>query len=71
MRHNFAFSFLPFGFGACKYHTSNGAEIRCKTCEKMATGKSWMNYYSMTTMRIGYEIKKPEKWNYVQVGNTA
>ena len=24
---------------------------------KMATGKSWMNYYSMTTVRIGYEIK--------------
>ena len=24
---------------------------------KMATGKSWMNYYSMTTMRIGCEIK--------------
>ena len=25
--------------------------------EKMATGKSWMNYYSMTTMIIGYEVK--------------
>ena len=23
----------------------------------MAAGKSWMNYYSMTTMRIGYEVK--------------
>ena len=38
---------------------------------KMATGKSWMNCYSMTTMRIGYEVLKPEKWNYLQVDNTA
>ena len=42
---------------SCKYYTSNAAGIRWKTCEKMATGKSWMNYYSMTTMRIEYEVK--------------
>ena len=41
----------------CKYHTSNAVGTRCKTSEKMATGKSWMNYYSMTTMRIGCEVK--------------
>ena len=43
--------------GVCKYHTSNAVGIRCKTCEKMATSKSWMNCYSMTTMRIGYEVE--------------
>ena len=37
----------------CKYHTSNAVGIRCKTCEKMVAGESWMNYYSITKMRIG------------------
>ena len=41
--------------GECKLHASNAAGIRCKTCEKMATSISGKNYYSMTTMRIGYE----------------
>ena len=42
---------------SCKYHTSNAAGIRCKTCEKMATGKSWMNCFSMTTVSIVYEVE--------------
>ena len=46
----------------CKYHTSNAAGIRCKTCEKMATGTSWMNCCSMTTMRIGHEVKSQKSW---------
>ena len=46
-------------------------EYGAKTCDKMATCISWMNHYSMTTMRIGYKNKMPEKLNYVQVGNTA
>ena len=39
----------PEGWRNWKHHTSNAAGIRCKTFEKMATGKSWMNCYSMTT----------------------
>ena len=42
--------------GTSNYYTSNAAEIRCKTCEQMDTSKNWMNYYSITTMRIGCEI---------------
>ena len=37
-------------------------DLRCKTCEKMATSKSWMNCYGMTTVRIGYEIKHQKSW---------
>ena len=48
---------LAVGSSTCKYNTSNAAGIRCKTCEKMATGKGWMNCYSMTTTRIGCEVK--------------
>ena len=45
-------------------------EHDAKHVKKWLQVKYWVNCYSMTTKRIVYEVK-PEKWNYLQVDNTA